>query len=75
LDIAGHTLNDVWSDGQGLDTRVPRLLGDSVRQCLVFQIFVSIHPLLKLNDLQWISGSGQNLGKEWIGIQRNRRYE
>jgi hypothetical protein len=75
LDVACQPLDDVWSRGQGLDASVPWLLGHSVRQCLVFQIFVSIHPLLKLNDLQWVSGRGQDLGEERIGIKSNRRNE
>jgi hypothetical protein len=51
------------------------LLGRGVRQCLVFQIFVSIQPLLKLNDLQWVSGSGQDLSEERIGIKSDRRNQ
>jgi hypothetical protein len=51
------------------------LLGHSVSQCFVFQIFVLIQPLLKLNYLQWVSGSGQHLSEERIGIKRNRRNQ
>jgi hypothetical protein len=75
LDVSGHSLDHVWSRGQSLDAWIPRLLGHSVCQCFVFQIFVPIHPLLKLNDLQWVRGSGQDLGEERIGIKRDRRNQ
>jgi hypothetical protein len=75
LDVACQSLNDVWSNGQGLDAGIPRLLGHSVRQCLVLQIFVSIHPLLKLDDFKRIRRSSQRLSKEWIWIKRDRRHQ
>jgi hypothetical protein len=75
LDIASHTLNHVRVSGQGLNAWVPRLLGHGIGQRLVFQIFISIHPLLKLNDLQWVSGGGEGLGQQRIGIQRDRRNQ
>jgi hypothetical protein len=75
LDIASHTLNHVRVSCQRLHARVPRLFCYSIRQCFVFQILVSIHPLLKLNVLQWVSGGGQGLGQQRIGIERNRRNQ
>jgi hypothetical protein len=66
LDIAGHTLHHVWKRYHSLDTRVPRLLCHRVCQRFVFQILVPIHPLLKLDDLKWISGSSQRLSQELI---------
>jgi hypothetical protein len=73
LDIAGHTLHHVWKLYQSLDARVPRLLCHGVRQRFTFQILVPIHPLLKLDDLEWISRSSQRLSQEWIRIKSDRR--
>jgi len=64
LNVARHPLNHVWKLHQSLDAWVPRLLGHCVRQCLALQIFVLIHPLLKLNDFEWISGSSERLSQE-----------
>jgi len=66
LDIAGHTLHHVWKLYQSLYAWVPRLLCHRVCQRFAFQILVPIHPLLKLDDLEWISGSSQRLSQEWI---------
>src|SRR5207237_10787253 len=66
LDIAGHSLNHVWVSCQSLNAWVPRLFRDSVRQRFIFQILVPVHPLLKLDHLQRISGRGECLSQEWI---------
>jgi hypothetical protein len=66
LDIPGQSLDNVRSCRQRLHAWVPCLFGDGVRQCLVFQVFIPIHPLLKLNDLQRIRRSGQRLRKQRI---------
>jgi hypothetical protein len=66
LDIAGHTLHHVWKLYQSLYAWVPRLLGYRVPQRFAFQILVLSHPLLKLDDLEWISGSSQRLSQELI---------
>jgi hypothetical protein len=66
LDVTGHTLHYVWKLYQSLDAWVPRLLCHRVCQRFAFQILVPIHPLLKLDDLEWISGSSQRLSQEWI---------
>jgi len=68
LDIAGHTLHHVWKLYQPLYAWVPRLLGHRIRQRFAFQILVSIHPLLKLDNFKWISGSSQRLSQERVGI-------
>jgi hypothetical protein len=73
LDIAGHTLHYIWKLYQSLDAWVPRLFCHRVRQRFPFQILVPIHPLLQLDDLEWISGSSQRLGQEWIRIKGDRR--
>jgi hypothetical protein len=75
LDIARHPLHHVWKLYQSLHAWIPRLLGHRVRQRFAFQILVLIHPLLKLDDLKWISGSGESLGKERVGIKSNRRNQ
>jgi hypothetical protein len=66
LNIAGHTLDHVWKRYQSLYARVPRLLRHGVGERFVFQILVAIHPLLQLDDLEWISGSSQRLSQEWV---------
>jgi hypothetical protein len=58
LDVASHTLNHVGISCQGLNAWVPILLLHRAREGFVLQVFVFVHPLLKLNDLQWVSGSG-----------------
>jgi hypothetical protein len=75
LNVARHALNRFWSRSEGLHTWVPRLLCHSVGQRFIFQIFVPIHPLLKLNYFQWIGGSGEGLRQERVGIERDRRDE
>jgi hypothetical protein len=66
LDIADHALQHVWKRHHSLYAWVPRLFCHGVRQRFVFQIFVPIHPLLKLDELKWISGSSQRLSQELI---------
>jgi len=73
LDIARHALYYVWKLYQSLDAWVPWLFCHRVRQRFAFQILVPIHPLLKLDDLKWISGSSQRLSQEWIRIKGDRR--
>jgi hypothetical protein len=73
LDIADHALQHVWKGYHSLYAWVPRLLCHRVRQRFVFQILVPIHPLLKLDDLKWISGSSQRLSQELIWIKSDRR--
>jgi hypothetical protein len=68
LDIARHPLHQVWKLYQSLDAWVPWLLCHGVRQRFAFQILVSIHPLLKLDNFKWISGSGERLSQERVGI-------
>jgi hypothetical protein len=75
LDIASHALRDFWIPRHCLHARIPRLFCYSFGERFVLQCFVSLHPLLKLNDLQWVSGGGESLGKKRIGIQRNRRNQ
>jgi len=68
LDIAGHTLYDVWKLHHCLYTWVPRLLCHCVRQRFAFQILIPIHPLLKLDNFERIRGSGERLSQERVGI-------
>jgi hypothetical protein len=66
LNVARHPLNHVWKFYQRLDACVPRLLCHGGRQRLALQIFISIHPLLKLDNFKRISGSGECLSQEWV---------
>jgi hypothetical protein len=75
LNIARHPLNNIWKLYQTLDAGVPRLLCHRVRQRFALQILIVIHPLLKLNDFQWISRSGESLRQKRIGVERDRRNE
>jgi hypothetical protein len=74
LDIASHSLDDVRKCYQRLHTRIPWLLGHSIRKGFVLQVLVIRVPLLKLDHFQRVSGSGQRLGEQWIGIKSNRCY-
>jgi hypothetical protein len=56
-----------------LHARVPILFCDRIRERLVFQILVSIQPLLHLDDLKRIRGSSQGVGEKLIRIKRDRR--
>jgi hypothetical protein len=73
LHIAGHTLHHVWKLYQSLDAWVPWLLCHRVRQRFALQILVLVHPLLELDDLERISGSGECLSQELIWIKSDRR--
>jgi hypothetical protein len=66
LDITGHPLHYIWKLYQSLNAWVPRLLCHGVRQRFAFQALIFFHPLLKLDDLEWISGSSQRLSQELI---------
>jgi hypothetical protein len=72
LDIAGHALHRVWKLYHSLYAWVPPLFRHRVGERFAFQILVLIHPLLKLDDLEWICGSSQRLSQELIGIKRDR---
>jgi hypothetical protein len=75
LDVASHPLNHVWKLYQRLDAGVPRLLCHGIRQRFSLEVFVSIHPLLKLDNFKWISGSGEGLSQKWIWIKSDRRNQ
>jgi hypothetical protein len=75
LDIARHPLNHVRKLYQSLNAWVPRLLCHRVRQRFAFQILAPIHPLLKLDNFKWISGSSERLSQERVGIERDRRNQ
>jgi hypothetical protein len=75
LNIAGHPLHHIWKFYQRLDARVPRLLCHGVCQRFALQILIIIHPLLKLNDFERVSRSGESLRQEWIRVQRDRRNQ
>jgi hypothetical protein len=61
--VPGHALQGVGHSGHRLHTWVIGELGDGVRQLLVLEILVIIHPLLELDDFQRIGRSGKCLGK------------
>jgi hypothetical protein len=73
LNVAGHACHHVRKHDQPLDTWVPWLLGHSVRERFALQILIVVHPLLKLNDFQWVGRSGERLSQEIIRIERDRR--
>ncbi|HXI39732.1 MAG TPA: hypothetical protein VNH83_07120 [Bryobacteraceae bacterium] len=75
LDVACHALQSVWHTGHRLHAGVPWLFGHRISQRLALQIFVILHPLLKLDELQGISGSGESLGQERVGIKSDRRNQ
>jgi len=75
LDVAGHALHHIRKRYQSLNTWVPRLLCHRIGQRFSCQILVLVHPLLKLDDLQRISGSSERLSQELIRIQSDRRNE
>jgi hypothetical protein len=75
LDVASHPLNHVWKLYQRLDAGIPRLLCHGIRQRFSLEVFVSIHPLLKLDNFKWISGSSEGLSQKWIWIKRDRRNQ
>jgi hypothetical protein len=75
LDVPSHSFQRLRKGGQRLDTRLPWLLGDGIDQGLALQFLVSFHPLLKLNHLQRVSGSGQRLSQQWIRIESDWRNE
>jgi hypothetical protein len=75
LDVASHALYHVWKHYKSLNTWVPRLLCHSIGERFGLQTLIVVHPLLKLNDLQWIGGSGERLSQEIIWIKSDRRDE
>ena len=75
LDVVGEPLHGVGEGGHRLDGRVPRLLGDGVRERLVLQVRVLRHPLLELDELERVGGRRERLGEERVGVERDRRHE
>jgi hypothetical protein len=71
--VLAQLFDDIRKSRQRLDARIVRQLGDRFGERFIFQRFVVRHPLLKLDDLQWISGSGQDLRNQRIGIKGDRR--
>jgi hypothetical protein len=75
LDIVSQALDQIGQGGQGLNAGVPRLLGHSIGERFVLQARILCKPLLKLDNLERIRGSGKSLGQHRVGKERNRRYE
>jgi hypothetical protein len=55
LDVAGHSSKRVGNRGKRLHTRIPGLLRYGIGKGFVLKTRVVCHPLLKLDDFEWIS--------------------
>jgi len=73
LDVAGQALNQVRTDRERLHAWIPGLFRDGRLELFALHAFVSLHPLLELDDLQRISRSRQNVSDQGIRIERKRR--
>jgi hypothetical protein len=71
LDVVGEALDDVGEGCEGLDAWIPGLLSDGVSESFVLQGGILFQPLMELNDLKGISGGGQRLGEQRVGIESN----
>src|SRR6267143_5820976 len=60
---------------QGLYARIPVLFVDFFAELVTFEIGMTLHPALRLDNLSWIRGSGENLGNERVRVQGDRRHE
>jgi hypothetical protein len=75
LDILREPIDQVGKGSQALYARVPVLLFHGIHQGLVFQSFVLFQPLLKLDDLQRIGRSRENLRQKGIRMKRDWRHQ
>jgi len=74
-DIAIQQRHHIRKRHQRLHARVPILLPRRLHQFPVTQVSILLQPLLRLNDLQWVSARHQYLAKQRIRIKRNRRHQ
>ena len=74
-DVGIELLYDVGKDHQSLHAGVPILLLRSLRKGGAGETGIVLQPLVGLNHFQRISGRYHDLGKQRIGIQRNRRHQ
>src|SRR6266481_2978383 len=58
---------------QGLYARIPVLFVDFFAELVTLEIGMTLHPALRLDNLSWIRGSGENLRNERVRVQGDRR--
>src|SRR6267142_6361019 len=58
---------------QGLYARIPVLFVDFFGELVTLEIGMTLHPALRLDNLSWIRGSGENLRNERVRVQGDRR--
>jgi hypothetical protein len=75
IDVLGHRIEDGWEGHERYEGRIEALLLGSVIQCCAPQVAVLFQPIIGIDDLLGVTGSGANLRKQGIGIERNRREQ
>ena len=75
VELVGHHGEHVRDLGERLHAVVPALLGERSRQCFALEAVVRLRPAVGLHHLEWIGRCDQDLRKERIGIERDRRHQ
>src|SRR5882757_219312 len=70
-----HVLEHGWKLRQRLYARIPILFVHFFGQVFAFEVRMSLHPAIRLDDLRWIRRSRKNLRYQRVRIQRNRRHQ
>src|ERR1039457_1892260 len=75
--IPGHHVEHGWKRDQRQHARIERkiVLVHGSGQFIGTQITVLIRPGGRVGDLVPVSGSGQHLGQQWVGIKRDALHQ
>ena len=75
VELVGHHGEHIRDLGERLHAVVPALLGERSRQCFALEAVVRLRPAVGLHHLEWIGRCDQDLRKERVGIERDRRHQ
>src|SRR5712675_582522 len=63
-----HVFENRWKLCESLYARVPVLFVDFFGKLVTLEIGVALHPAVRLDNLGWVGGSGENLCNESVGV-------
>ncbi len=72
-DVAGHLVDDRAECGERLHARVPGLLVGCIGQRTGLEVAVLRKPFVRGGDLLGVGGTGQDLGHQLVGVERDGR--
>src|SRR5712664_4920435 len=74
-EVLVHVFKNRGELRKGFYARIPGLFVDFFGQLFTLEVRMGLHPAIRLDNLGWIGGSGENLRNEGVRVQGDRRHE